>query len=78
MRRISQPVLAVLGGESDALWSRFGATHQLLLALLPNVSGFVLPGTTHMLQIQNPRGTAEVLADFWQALPDLGGARATG
>ena len=29
-RRISQPTLSVLGGESDALWSRFGETHRLL------------------------------------------------
>jgi pimeloyl-ACP methyl ester carboxylesterase len=34
-QRISQPTLSVLGGESDALWSRFGETHHLLLAWLP-------------------------------------------
>src|SRR5437660_559040 len=27
-RRITQPVLSVLGGESAALWSRFGEVHQ--------------------------------------------------
>jgi len=64
-RRITQPTLSVLGGESDALWSRFGETHRLLLAWLPHAEGFVLTGTTHFLQIQDPRGMAEVLAAFW-------------
>lgn len=64
-RRISQPVLSVLGGESNALWSRFGETHRLLLAWLPHAEGFVLPGATHFLQLQDPRGTAEELAAFW-------------
>jgi pimeloyl-ACP methyl ester carboxylesterase len=35
VRRISQPTLSVLGGGSDALWSRFGETHRLLLGWLP-------------------------------------------
>jgi pimeloyl-ACP methyl ester carboxylesterase len=64
-RRISQPTLSVLGGESDALWPRFGETHRLLLAWLPHAQGFVLPGATHFMQIENPRGMAEVLAAFW-------------
>jgi pimeloyl-ACP methyl ester carboxylesterase len=64
-RRISQPTLSVLGSESDALWSRFGETHRLLLAWLPHAEGFVLPGATHFMQIENPRGMAEALAAFW-------------
>jgi pimeloyl-ACP methyl ester carboxylesterase len=63
-RHISQPVLSVLGGDSDALWSRFGETHRLLLAWLPRTEGFVLPATTHFPQLQDPRGLAEALADF--------------
>jgi pimeloyl-ACP methyl ester carboxylesterase len=63
-RRISQPVLSVLGGDSDALWSRFGETHRLLLTWLPRAEGFVLPGTTHFPQLQDPRGLAEALAGF--------------
>ena len=63
-RRISQPTLSVLGGESDALWARFGETHRLL-AWLPYAEGFVLPGTTHFMLLQDPRGMAEVLAAFW-------------
>ncbi len=64
-RHISRPVLSVLGSRSDALWSRFGETHRLLLGWLPHAEGFVLPGTTHFLQIQDPRGMAEALAAFW-------------
>jgi pimeloyl-ACP methyl ester carboxylesterase len=68
-RRITQPVLAVLGGDSEALWARFGETHRQLLAWLPHAEGFVLPGATHLLQLQNPRGTAEALAAFFTRHP---------
>lgn len=63
-RRITQPVLAVLGSESNALWARFGETHRLLLEWLPHVQGFVLPDAAHGLQMQNPRGMADALGDF--------------
>lgn len=63
-RRIAPPVLCVLGGESDALWSRFGETQRLLLAWLPDAAGVVLPGTTHFPQVQDPRGLATALAAF--------------
>jgi pimeloyl-ACP methyl ester carboxylesterase len=68
-RRISQPTLSVLGGESEALWPRFGETQRLLLAWLPHAEGAVLPGTTHFMQIQDPRGMAEALAAFWARHP---------
>jgi len=68
-RRISQPTLSVLGGESDALWSRFGETHRLLLTWLPHAEGFVLPGTTHFMLLQDPQGMAETLAAFWARHP---------
>lgn len=68
-RRISQPTLSVLGGESDALWSRFGETHRLLLAWLPYAEGFVLPGATHFMLLQDPQGMAEALAAFWARHP---------
>lgn len=63
-RHIAQPVLSVLGGDSDALWARFGETHRLLLAWLPDAEEAVLPGTTHFLQIQDPHGTAATIAAF--------------
>ena len=65
VRRISRPTLSVLGGESAALWSRFGETHRLLLGWLPHAEECVLPSTTHFMQIQDPRGMAEALAAFW-------------
>lgn len=69
LRRITQPVLAVLGGESNALWPRFGDTHRLLLTRLPCAEEFVLHGTTHFLQVENPRGMAEILASFYARHP---------
>lgn len=43
---------------------RFSETYQLLLDWLPDAEGFVLPGATHFLQVENPRGMAEALAAF--------------
>jgi pimeloyl-ACP methyl ester carboxylesterase len=68
-RRITQPVLCVLGSESEALWPRFGETHRLLLAWLPRAEAFVLPGATHFLQVQNPRDMAKALATFYARHP---------
>lgn len=63
-RTITQPVLVVLGAESDALWPRFGETHRSLLAWLPDAESYVLPRATHALQLQNPSEMAAALADF--------------
>jgi 3-oxoadipate enol-lactonase len=68
-RRVRQPALSVLGGDSEALWSRFGETHRWLLAQLPNVEGCVLPGTTHLLHVEDPRGMADALVAFWSRHP---------
>jgi pimeloyl-ACP methyl ester carboxylesterase len=77
-RRITRPVLSVLGGESEALWPRFGEAHRLLLESLPNAEGFVLPGTTHLMLLQNPRALAEALGASFARHPldpaDVGGA----
>jgi pimeloyl-ACP methyl ester carboxylesterase len=69
VRRISQPALSVLGGESDARWSRFGETHRLLLGWLPHAEASVLPGTTHFMQLEAPQGMADALAAFWARHP---------
>jgi pimeloyl-ACP methyl ester carboxylesterase len=66
IQRITQPVLNVLGGESEALWPRFGEVYRLVLGWLPHAEGFILPGTTHGLMLQNPQGMAEALASFWR------------
>lgn len=65
-RRIEQPVLSVLGGDSDALWSRFGEVHRLLLEWCPRAEGYTLPGTTHFLQVEKPGEMAEALAAFFE------------
>jgi len=64
-RRITQPVLAVVGERSlryDPIW---GERQQLLLEWLPHVEPFVLPSAAHLLQIENPAGMAKGLADFF-------------
>jgi pimeloyl-ACP methyl ester carboxylesterase len=65
VRRIAQPTLVVLGEESVALHPRFHETYRLLLEWLPKAEGFVLPGATHFLQLEQPRATAEALAAFF-------------
>jgi pimeloyl-ACP methyl ester carboxylesterase len=59
--RITQPVLAILG-ENTA--PTFPERLDLLRSWLPNVEFFELPGATHLLHLQNPRGMAEGLASF--------------
>lgn len=59
--RISQPVLAVVGSDSDQF---FAEGYQLLQEWLPQAEAFTLPGATHGLQMQNPRGMAEALVAF--------------
>jgi len=47
---------------------------QRLLGWLPNAEGLVLPGATHLLHVQNPRGMAEALASFFARHPMVAGA----
>jgi pimeloyl-ACP methyl ester carboxylesterase len=62
--RIKQPVLAVLGEDSDTGWPGFGEGHHLLLEWFPQAKPFVLRQATHLLQVQNPRDMAQGLAAF--------------
>ena len=64
LRRIRQPVLAVLGATSDTLWNRFGETQRMLLRALPIAQGYVLPGATHALQLDNAHDLAMAIASF--------------
>jgi 3-oxoadipate enol-lactonase len=70
-RRIGQPVLGVLGADSDAVMVSplFGEGHALLRSLVPQTEPFVLPGATHALQVMNPRGMATGLASFFARHP---------
>jgi pimeloyl-ACP methyl ester carboxylesterase len=63
-RRITQPVLAVLGADSSAVWPGFGEGYELVREWFPQAEGFTLPGATHALQMQNPGPLAEALAAF--------------
>lgn len=65
-RRITQPVLAVVGEHSAPT---FPERRELLLSWLPNAEPFELPGATHLLHVQNPRGMAEALASFFARHP---------
>jgi pimeloyl-ACP methyl ester carboxylesterase len=68
-RRITQPVLAVIGEKSRQQSPIWYARQEVLLTWLPNAEGFVLPGTTHLLYVENPRGMAEALAAFFARHP---------
>jgi pimeloyl-ACP methyl ester carboxylesterase len=68
-RRITQPVLAVIGEKSKDVSPIWNERHQMVLDWLPNAEGFVLPGTTHLLHVQNPRAMAEALALFFARHP---------
>jgi len=70
--RIEQPVLAVLGAESDAArlagggGSRtFAERHELLLRWFPRAEAATVPGVTHLMLLENPRAIAELLASFF-------------
>lgn len=68
-RRVAQPALAVIGEKSQQLDPIWLERQALLLTWLANVEPFVLPGATHLLQVQNPRGMAEGLAAFFRRHP---------
>jgi pimeloyl-ACP methyl ester carboxylesterase len=64
LRRIWQPVLSVLGSESESLSPRFAEAHYWLLENSPSSQGYVLPRAHHFLQIENPRDMADALSAF--------------
>jgi pimeloyl-ACP methyl ester carboxylesterase len=68
-RRITQPVLAVIGEKSKEQSPIWNARQEMLLSWLPNAEGFVLPGATHLLYVENPRGMAETLTAFFARHP---------
>jgi pimeloyl-ACP methyl ester carboxylesterase len=68
-RRITQPVLAVIGERSMNQSPIWNERQELLLGWLPDAEPFVLPGATHLLQIENPRGMAEGMAAFFARHP---------
>jgi pimeloyl-ACP methyl ester carboxylesterase len=68
-QQVTQPVLSVLGGESERLWDRFGETHRWILNAMPHAEGCVLPGATHFPQVECPRALGEGLTAFFTRHP---------
>lgn len=68
-RRITQPVLAVIGEDSAAVSPIWSERQQLMLDWWPQAEAFVLPDTTHLLHVSNPLGMAERLAEFFARHP---------
>jgi pimeloyl-ACP methyl ester carboxylesterase len=68
-RRITQPVLAVLGSESAEDWAGWPEVQARILKWLPQAEPFVLPGANHALEEMDPRGVAEAVAVFFARYP---------
>jgi pimeloyl-ACP methyl ester carboxylesterase len=64
--RITQPVLSVLGANTDAAIGlpTYNEIHERVLEWFPSSKPFVLPDAAHLLQVENPRGMAEGLSTF--------------
>ncbi len=65
-RRIKQPILAVVGADTAAV---FRETHELTLSWFPKAEPVVIPGATHMLPLVQPRAVALALSDFMARHP---------
>ena len=63
--RLRIPVLAVMGARSDEVSPLWRQRQDWLLAHLPCVQPFTLPGATHLMLLQNPRVLADRLASFF-------------
>jgi len=64
--RVTQPALAVLGEHSAPV---FPERRELLLAWLPDVEPFELPGATHLLHVQQPGAMTVALLAFFARHP---------
>ncbi|HET9476174.1 MAG TPA: alpha/beta hydrolase [Dehalococcoidia bacterium] len=64
--RISQPVLSVMGVETQSAVGLpvYTEVHERVLDWFPNARPFVLPNAAHLLQVENPQGMAEALSQF--------------
>jgi pimeloyl-ACP methyl ester carboxylesterase len=67
--RLSQPLLAVVGADSDTISPVSTEGHQALLRRFPQAEPYVLPGATHLLQLQNAEDLAAALTDFFARHP---------
>jgi pimeloyl-ACP methyl ester carboxylesterase len=67
--RLSQPLLAVVGADSDTVSPVSAEGHEALLRRLPQAERYVLPGATHLLQLQNAEDLGVALTDFFDRHP---------
>ena len=65
-RRITQPVLLVLGAKSTPT---FPERRELLLSWLPNAEPVDLADVRHLLHVERPTAVAEALAGFFARHP---------
>jgi pimeloyl-ACP methyl ester carboxylesterase len=70
-RRITQPVLLVVGAASHPT---FAERNELLLRWLPHAEPHDVPGVTHLLHAEDPVAVAGGLADFFGQHPVPGSA----
>jgi pimeloyl-ACP methyl ester carboxylesterase len=68
-RKITQPVLAVLGGESVHDWVGWSEAQARVQEWMPQAEPFVLAGANHALQEMDPRGVATAMAAFFAHHP---------
>jgi pimeloyl-ACP methyl ester carboxylesterase len=70
-RRITQPVLNVLGAESTP---RFVEGSELVQSWFPDAERLSVPDAGHLLMVQNPVAVAQGLGDFFarHAISDVG------
>jgi pimeloyl-ACP methyl ester carboxylesterase len=64
--RLSQPVLSVLGAETEPLWVE---VDQFLRSALPHVRSCTVSGVGHLLHGQCAEPVARVMADFFAQEP---------
>lgn len=60
--RVSQPVLSIVGSDTEPLWIDIAAR---LRSWLPNVEECIIPGAGHLLHIQRSEPVAACLAAFF-------------
>ena len=67
--RIKQPVLSVMGANTDAAIGlpTYSEIHARVLEWFSNAKPFVLPKAAHLLQVENPHDMAEGLAAFLES-----------
>jgi pimeloyl-ACP methyl ester carboxylesterase len=65
-KSINQPVLSVLGTNSERVFQQI---HELILSWIPRTEALILPNSTHMLHMMNPKGMAEGLEQFFSSYP---------